>query len=101
MNKEYYLGDGTLFEPGLAVTKSDECPDGKFCYHLIYGIIAGEQPSREFDEMICKVEFIESIREDYTGKEYWCRLRDLVSLDSETSIVEPEDGAISNFLVGS
>ena len=100
MGKEYYLGDGTLFEPGLAVTKSDECPDGKYCYHLIYGIIAGE-PLRECDEMICKVEFVESIREDYTGKEYWCRLRDLVSLDSETSIVEPEDGAISNFLFGS
>ena len=100
MSKEYYLGDGTLFEPGLAVTKSDECPDGKFCYHLIYGIIAGE-PLRECDEMICKVEFVESTREDYTGKEYWCRLRDLVSLDSETSIVEPEDGAISNFLFGS
>ena len=100
MNKEYYLGDGTLFEPGLAVTKSDECPDGKYCYHLIYGIIAGE-PLRECDEMICKVEFVESNRENYTGKEYWCRLRDLVSLDSETSIVEPEDGAISNFLFGS
>lgn len=100
MNKEYYLGDGTLFEPGLAVTKSDECPDGKFCYHLIYGIIAGE-PMCECGEMICKVEFIESNRENYTGKEYWCRTRDLVSLDSETSIVEPEDGAISNFLFGS
>ena len=100
MSKEYYLGDGTLFEPGLAVTKSDECPDCKYCYYLIYGIIAGE-PLRECDEMICKVEFVESIREDYTGKEYWCHLRDLVSLDSETSIVEPEDGAISNFLFGS
>ena len=100
MSKEYDLGDGTLFEPGLAVTKSDECPDGKFCYHLIYGIIAGELRS-EFGEMICKVEFIESNRENYTGKEYWCRLRDLVSLDSETSIVEPEDGVISNFLFGS
>lgn len=97
MNKEYYLGDGTLFEPGLAVTKSDECPDGKFCYHLIYGIIAGEL-RREFGEMICKVEFVESAKEDYTGTERWCRLRDLVSL---TPIVEPEDGAISSFLFGS
>ena len=97
MGKEYYLGDGTLFEPGLAVTKSDECPDNKFCYSLIYGIIAGEL-RRVFGEMICKVEFVESAKEDYTGTERWCRLRDLVSL---TPIVEPEDGAISSFLFGS
>lgn len=72
----FYLADGTEYEPGLEVTKTDDCPDSKHAYRLVRGYTVGDV-SFEGSDPVCIVHFIESTRPEKAGHNFACLLKHL------------------------